>query len=223
MESSCWRDRPDQAVKLHHAAAIVLARWRLVRSVEPDELLQEAWMRWWREHADMPVALPETALPGLLGVARNVVRELRRSRLSERRRMEIMAMMAQAGAVDSGPKVEVELREALQHWLASRLEPKEVEVVLAVRWDGLRWQDAFEELGVTDKAARQALQRKLLRVLSNPRVRKSFTSWMADLGLPFPSLPSGGVDEVHGLHPDPSWSRLCCGSSRSSYSLAGLG
>lgn len=190
MEAPSWRSRPARACALLAKAASVLARWRLQEGIDRHDLLQESWLRWWHDHATAPVASLEIALPGLLGVARNVVREWGRRAVAERQRLMLSISLAERASVRPDPLREAEFRAAFASWLSrQRLPATELELVLAVRWDGLSWDEAFDTLGVADRQLRVALQRKILRFLSDHRVRKSFTCWLAELGLPSPLLP----------------------------------
>jgi RNA polymerase sigma-70 factor (ECF subfamily) len=118
----------------HHRRVYAYAVARAGRSLA-DEVVAETFLVAWRRFAQMPAA---AALPWLLGVARNVIRE--RYRDEERQRAlaaEMLAWTADTPDVADG----VAERSAVLAALAG-LSEKDREVLTLTAWDGLAPRDA---------------------------------------------------------------------------------
>ena len=177
-------DRPLRDVQCQ------LARWRLPDGMGAGDILAEAWLRWRRaaEAGGNPAGGPVAGQ--LLCIARNVWREAWRKARRDRRCASAHDpdLLPCAGGAAGGDEV---ARFMLQRWLEQYLPSVAVQLLLAVRWDGCSWREGFVLVGVGGREA-LGLQRRILRFLSDPGVRKSFVSWVAKFdfpSLPFPSLP----------------------------------
>jgi hypothetical protein len=166
-----------------------VACWRLPRGVELADLLQEACVRWIQHQASGQGLPANVEVGSLLGIARNVLRERRRSVMRWQRLLAKLACRqlerAEVDVVDHG----AELRSAFHGWLAKHMDPLDAEVFLRVRWDGMTWTEAGVSAGWAGEALVEARRRKILRIVSGEGFKKSFAQWLELSGLPFPSLP----------------------------------
>lgn len=157
--------------------------WRMPAGMGPKELVQEALARWL---AQTPCSKEFASLHTrgqLLGIARNVRLEWWRAQLRQQRLLDHLAARPVDPAKCTVVDPELELREALLAWLCRRLPRGDAELLVAVRWDGLSWREAFAAQGECDASVMEARQRRLLRFLSAGEVQKSFMQWLVQQGL----------------------------------------
>jgi RNA polymerase sigma factor (sigma-70 family) len=124
------------------------------RDVAAETFLQ-AWRRW--------PEVPETALPWLIGTARKVIGNRRRS---DRRRDALavrVALLDDAAKNSSGVDLVAETRQAAVEALAALTEADR-EALLLVAWDGLSPDEAAKALGVKAGTLRVRLHRARARL-----------------------------------------------------------
>ena len=136
-----------------HAYAVARAGRSLA-----DEVVAETFLVAWRRFAQMPAG---AALPWLLGVARNVIRE--RWRDEERQRAIAAEMLAWAG---DAPDVadDVAERSAILTALAA-LSENDREVLTLTAWDGLSTRAAAQVLNCSAATFLVRLHRARTRLL----------------------------------------------------------
>jgi RNA polymerase sigma-70 factor (ECF subfamily) len=108
-----------------------------------DEVVSDTFLIAWRRWADVP----DPALPWLLGVARNVIRE--QVRADDRRDTLVTDLRAWASTSEmtgGDPADEVTERAAVLRAL-SKLTPDDRELLTLVAWHGLTPQDVVRVLG----------------------------------------------------------------------------
>jgi RNA polymerase sigma-70 factor, ECF subfamily len=128
---------------------------RVARS-EVDDVVSETFVVAWRRLD----AVPDDALPWLLGVARRVLGEERRAALRRDRLRERLAAEIPSSPADSGePGNEGQVLAAL-----AALPARDRELVLLVCWEGLSSRDAAAVVGCTPVAARLRLHRARRRL-----------------------------------------------------------
>lgn len=142
-----------------------------------DEVVSETFAIAWRRFDDVP----EPALPWLLGVARNVLRENIRADIRRESLAGELHAHAQADHAE-----EVAERLAVLTALASLTEA-ERELLILVAWQGLSPRDAARVVGCSVTAFRVRLHRarkRLTQALASapavrprPRVRKLSEEW----------------------------------------------
>ncbi|AEE44821.1 RNA polymerase sigma factor [Cellulomonas fimi] len=133
--------------------------WTL-RHVDRDtaqEVVAETFLVAWRRLADVP----GDALPWLLVVARNTLRNHRRSAYRARQLHGVLAALAPPPPDD--PAAAVAERQALLRALAD-LSTSDREAVLLVAWDGLTAAQAAEVLGCSPAAFKMRLSRARRRL-----------------------------------------------------------
>lgn len=139
----------------HHRRVYAYAVARAGRSLA-DEVVAETFLVAWRRFAQMPAA----ALPWLLGVARNVIRE--RYRAEERQHAiaaEMLAWTADTPDVADG----VAERAAVLAALAG-LSENDREALTLTAWDGLAPRDAARVVGCSAPAFLVRLHRARRRL-----------------------------------------------------------
>ncbi|GGQ24466.1 RNA polymerase sigma factor [Streptosporangium pseudovulgare] len=111
-----------------------------------EEVVSETFVVAWRRHDDIPA---KNALPWLLGVARNVIRDVHREEL----RRAALDDALHAWADEIGPDVaeEVTERAAVLRALAT-LSDEDKEVLMLVSWHGLTSVEAAKVVGSTRSA-----------------------------------------------------------------------
>ncbi|MBG6092607.1 RNA polymerase sigma factor [Actinomadura viridis] len=124
-----------------------------------DEVVSETFAVAWRRRGDMP----EPALPWLLGVARNVLRDRYRE---EARR----ASFAAASREWERAAAERDIAEGVAERLAvlralARLSEGDREILILVAWQGLSPQDAARVVGCTAATLRVRLHRARKRLV----------------------------------------------------------
>jgi RNA polymerase sigma-70 factor (ECF subfamily) len=140
-------DASARLAALWDAHAVRVQAYAL-RHTDPDtaqDVLSETFLVAWRRIDDVP----EPALPWLLVVARNLVRNAERAQ--RRRRVltdELTYLQAAAPLPDGAPEALATERDALLRGLAA-LTDREREAVLLVAWDGLSPAAAAKVAGCT--------------------------------------------------------------------------
>ncbi|MFC7877572.1 RNA polymerase sigma factor [Isoptericola sp. NPDC057391] len=135
----------------------------LWRHTDPDtaqDVLSETFLVAWRRLDDVP----EPALPWLLVVARNLVRNAHRA--ARRRRTladELAALAASAPLPEAAPEALAVERDALLRGLA-RLGEREREANLLVAWDGLAPSAAADVAGCSTATFQVRLHRARRRL-----------------------------------------------------------
>ena len=133
-----------QLERLHreHAGAVRAFVRRRIGDEEADEVVADVFVVAWRRAADVP-AQPRT---WLLGVARRVLANRRRTARRQRALYERLAHEAERGPAHAGAP-EGNEAGALLRGLAA-LRERDREVLLLVTWDGLSHAEAAAVLGV---------------------------------------------------------------------------
>lgn len=169
------------------------ARWRIPAPLDREDLVQEVCARWLARCRPMDRACQGPVLLALLGIFRNVLRECIRQQRAHAEKVARLAARNCAAdcGTGGGAREHQDLREAWLRWLRRYLPAGEAAIVVAVRWDGLSWNEACEAHGWGTGRSGVALQRKISRFLSDPEVQKSLLQWLRALEIesPFPSLP----------------------------------
>jgi RNA polymerase sigma-70 factor (ECF subfamily) len=134
-----------------------------------QDVVSETFLTAWRRRGDVP----ETALPWLLVVARNMIANRRRGEQRRDRLAETIAQLAQV----AGPGADhaVVERDVMLTALA-QLSDLEREAVLLVAWDGLSNRDAATVAGCSLRAFEVRLSRaraRLDREINSVPVRAS--------------------------------------------------
>ncbi|GAA2900993.1 RNA polymerase sigma factor [Streptosporangium fragile] len=142
----------------HYRSVLGYALLRAERQAAED-IASETFLIAWRRFD----RLPETPLPWLLGIARNLLREQRRSGLRRQALAERLAELTPAGDVAE----QVAEREAALAALAGLSEP-DAEAVILASWYGLAPADAAKLAGCSARAFTVRLyraRRRLARAL----------------------------------------------------------
>lgn len=125
-----WRD---------HAAAVLRYARRRVTEEQADEVVAETFVVAWRRLDEVP----EAALPWLLGVARRVSANVRRS---DRRRDALHDRLVDAVRPDDLVTAGHDPGSAVRHALA-QLPEEDRELLMLLAWDGLSPAEAATVLG----------------------------------------------------------------------------
>ena len=125
-----YRECADQV----HAYAL-----RRTTAAAADDVVNETFLVAWRRLDDVPAA----PLPWLLGVARRVLANRRRTESRAAALHERLAGERPAAAVDVDDEVNQRVRQAL-----AGLGERDRELLMLVAWEGLRVHEAAEALGV---------------------------------------------------------------------------
>ena len=146
----CWRADVDRV----HAYAV-----RHVGLDGAQEVVAETFLHAWRRWAHVP----DPALPWLLGTARKVIGNRRRSRLRrEALATRIGLLEAVTGDVEAAETVATRRQVALTALAA--LSPDDREALLLIAWDGLGQDEAASVLGVRPGTLRVRLHRARTRL-----------------------------------------------------------
>lgn len=132
-----------------------------------QEVVAETFLVAWRRLEDVP----GEALPWLLVVARNTVRNHSRSQYRARQLHSALAGLAPAGPTD--PAAAVHERQMLLRALAA-MTANDREAILLVAWDGLTSGQASAVLGCSEAAFKMRLsraRRRLADAVEEPSVR----------------------------------------------------
>lgn len=137
-----------------------------------EDLTSTTFLEAWRHRHRAPFGNPDSALPWLLGVANNVVRNALRGRRRDWAAVERLPAPPVVPAAEDQAlgrsMTEARLRGALD--AISALSESEQEVVLLVLWSELSYEEAASALGVPVGTIRSRLSRarsKLRAALSN--------------------------------------------------------
>jgi RNA polymerase sigma-70 factor (ECF subfamily) len=151
----------------------VLAYTRSMASREDaDDAVAETYAIAWRRQRDLPRG---AELGWLIGVARRVLANARRSRRRAGALHALLDLQPRAPGPDPAERVEDgELRAALM-----ALSPLDREAVVLTAWFELSSADAARALGVTPAAFRMrtARARRRLRYALNPTMTKESPRW----------------------------------------------
>ena len=126
-----------------------------------EDLTSITFLEAWRHRDRVPAAQVDDALPWLLGVANNVVRNARRGQhryqaVLERLPVPSVAPPAEEQVV-ARSATEAGLRDAL--FAISALAQREQEVVMLVLWSGLSYEEAAMALAIPVGTVRSRLSR----------------------------------------------------------------
>jgi len=137
-----------------------------------EDLTSTTFLEAWRLRHRAPFGQVESALPWLLGVANNVVRNARRGQRRYRAVLERLPTSSFAPAAEdqavARSTTEASLRHALD--MISSLSVEEQEVVMLVLWSDLSYEEAASALGIPLGTVRSRLSRarsKLQTSLNN--------------------------------------------------------
>lgn len=158
------RARFDALFREHYSAVWSYAR-RRVPPEAVDDIVSDTFLVAWRRLDDVP----ETALPWLLRVARNVVGTEWRGAA----RRERLWLKAQSAHVDGYDPDEFELAGGPVLSALARLSEHDREALTLVAWDGLTPAQAAAVLGMPSDRFRQRLRRagRRLRVQLDDELR----------------------------------------------------
>lgn len=158
MRRACPRpeERLDDLWRAYASAVVRYAR-RRVLPAEVDEVVAETFVVAWRRLDDVP----ENALPWLLGVARGVSANVRRT--ARRRDALTDRLVAQVPADEPAPPDDEGLSPPLAAALQA-LAPDDRELLTLLAWDGLTREEAARALGVSRATLAVRLHRVRRRV-----------------------------------------------------------
>ncbi len=157
----------------HAQAVYTFCARRTADLASAEDLTSITFLEAWRHRERVPSADVGSALPWLLGVANNVVRNARRS---QRRYRGVLERLPTPSVVPPAEDqaiarsmTEAGLRDALE--TISALPEREQEVVMLVLWSELPYEEAATALGIPVGTVRSRLSRarsKLQTVLNSP-------------------------------------------------------
>lgn len=160
--------------------------WRVqayaLRHVDPhdaQEVVSETFLVAWRRLA----GLPGDPLPWLLVVARNIVRNQRRSARRRSAAEEQLVRLERVARATEDTVLTVSRRDAMVSALL-RLAPKDREALLLTGWDGLAPADAARVAGVSVAAFKMWLSRARRRLESGSAHGAELPQSIADRPLP---------------------------------------
>jgi RNA polymerase sigma factor (sigma-70 family) len=138
-----------------------------------EDLTSSTFLEVWRHRDRAPLGELDSALPWLLGVANNVVRNALRGNRRARAVIERLPRPAVAIAAEDYVVARAETETALRAALAviAALSEEEREVVMLVLWSELSYEEAAIALGIPGGTVRSRLARarsKLQTALGNP-------------------------------------------------------
>ncbi len=148
-------DSQLQRLHLEHAGAVRAYVRRRIGPDEADEVVADVFVIAWRRLRELPPQ-PRT---WLLGTARRVLANRRRSAKRQRALYERLANEAEAGAAAAQEPGDGSVLRAL-----ASLSANDREVLLLVSWDGLSHQEAGEVLGVRDTTVAMRVHRARRRL-----------------------------------------------------------
>jgi RNA polymerase sigma factor (sigma-70 family) len=126
-----------------------------------EDLTSATFLEAWRHRHRAPLGQAESALPWLLGVANNVVRNALRRGRRDRAALERLPPASVAPAAEDDAlsrfQTEARLREALD--AISVLSEGERDVVMLVLWSDLAYDEAATALGIPVGTVRSRLSR----------------------------------------------------------------
>jgi RNA polymerase sigma factor (sigma-70 family) len=138
-----------------------------------EDLTSITFLEVWRHRDQSPLWQADSALPWLLGVANNVVRNALRGKRRARAAMEKLPSPGVVAAAEDHAVARSETETALRGALAaiSALSETEQEVVMLILWSELSYEEAAAALKIPGGTVRSRLARarsKLQIALSNP-------------------------------------------------------
>lgn len=140
-----------------------------------EDLTSITFLEAWRHRDRLPSGDVGSALPWLLGVSNNVVRNARRG---QRRYQEVLGRLPQPPVAPPAEDEAIEraaTEAGLRHALdtISALPEREQEVVMLVLWSGLSYEEAATTLAIPVGTVRSRLSRARakLQVVLTPPVR----------------------------------------------------
>jgi RNA polymerase sigma-70 factor, ECF subfamily len=145
-----------------HADSVLAYALRRSDADTAQEVVAETFTIAWRRFEDVP----EPALPWLLGVARRVLANSRRS--SSRQEALALRLVGQPSGANADPTREVDVRLAARAAL-EQLPPAEREAIELLAWEGLTSAEAAETLGCSRQVFAVRVhrgRRRLRRLLS---------------------------------------------------------
>jgi len=150
-------DRFAQLVHEHSAAVGNYLRRRLypLTSADLDDLVEETFIVVWRRIAEVPVG---AELPWTIGVARNVLRNARRSKQRRSRFESSLVPRADDPSAEDHVIADSSVRDAL-----FQLGDDDREILLLNAWDGLDTKALATVLSTTTNAAAVRLSRAQAR------------------------------------------------------------
>ena len=146
-----------------HADSVLAYALRRSNADTAEEVVAETFAIAWRRLGD----IPEPALPWLLGVARRVLANSRRS--SSRRDALAARLVGQPSASFADPTGEIDVRLSAYAAL-EQLSPAEREAIELLAWEGLTSAEAAEVLGCSRRVFAVRVhrgRRRLRRYLSD--------------------------------------------------------
>ena len=150
-----------------HAAAVVRYARRHVLPDDVEDVLAETFVVAWRRLDE----IPESGLPWLLGVARGVSANVRRSRRRQgalHERLVAVGEGEEPGLVDTWPLLQDGPTLAALHALSDA----DRELLTLLAWDGLTQEEAAEALGCSRGALKVRLhraRRRFAQLVDPPR------------------------------------------------------
>ena len=144
------RGRFEALFRAHHAAVRAYAR-RRVPPESVDDIVAETFLVAWRRFEEVP----ESPLPWLLTVARNVAGTERRGAARRRR----LWLKAQGGHIEGYDPDEMEITDGRVLHALAQLRERDREALTLVAWDGLTPAQAAAVLGEPSDRFRQRLHR----------------------------------------------------------------
>jgi RNA polymerase sigma factor (sigma-70 family) len=140
----------------HYGALLAYARRRAGELADAEEVVADTFVIVWRRLDDLPVETTER-LPWLMGIARRVVLNQRRS---TRRRARLQDRMRIAAAGDqASPSALPPVMEAM-----TRLSETDREILRLIAWEGLSHAEVAIVLGISANAAAIRLHRARARL-----------------------------------------------------------
>lgn len=158
-----------EALYKGHADRVLRYAQRRMPAHDAEEVVAQTFLVAWRRVHDIPQDDP---LPWLIGIARNVIRNLQRS---DRRYERLAARIATLRTEHDRASAQQELPNELRDALAS-LSPDDREVLLLVAWDELDHSQAAAAMGWSKTNFRLRLH----------RARKRLRQRLSDSDHPFP-------------------------------------
>jgi RNA polymerase sigma factor (sigma-70 family) len=157
----------------HHQAVYKFCARRTADLALAEDLTSTTFLEVWRHRDRAPLGKADRALPWLLGVANNVVRNALRGKRRAKAAMEKLPSPASAAAAEDDVVTRLETETALRGALdaISDLSETEQEVVMLVLWSELSYEEAATALGIPGGTVRSRLARarsKLQMALGNP-------------------------------------------------------
>lgn len=130
-----------------------------ILAADVNDIAEEVFIVVWRRMKDLP---QDAALPWMLGIARNVLNNAKRS---QRRRSEYEAG-AWPSSFESSAEEEIVASESIREALA-QLKPRDREILILHYWDGLNTQELAQALALSSHNAAVRLSRAGQRFQEN--------------------------------------------------------